>query len=174
MAQTSMILLALALLLLFPQHSYALIELMPAFFASSIGGVILIGALAASILKALIIRHLAGHENLPSFKRIAAVAASDMITMTLAAAIAFTIVQSSLAPANPHKALAIATFFSCAAAIHVVIAVLPNSFLIESRAGAVPKNEMALSKIAMATILAFSTPVVVVFLCLIIGYTVGG
>jgi hypothetical protein len=169
-----MILFALALLLVFPQRSYAMIELLPAFFAIAIGGVILIGALIASIVKTIIIKYLAAGQNLPSFKRIAAVAASDMITMGLAAAIAFTLVENSLVPANPHKALAFVTFFLSAAVIHVVFALWPNSFLLESRAGAVSQNETALSGMAMAAILALSTPLVVVSLCLIIGYSVGG
>jgi hypothetical protein len=173
-SQSLMILLALSLLLVFPQDSYAMIELLPAFFAIAIGGVILIGALIASIVKTLIIRYLAAGEKLPSFKRIAAVAVSDMITMGLAATVALTLVQNSLVPANPHKALAFVTFFLSATVIHMVIAFWPNSFLLESPARAVSQNETALSGMAMAAILALSTPLVVILLCLIIGYTVGG
>jgi hypothetical protein len=174
MSQTLMILFVLGLLLVFPQPSHAMIELMPAFFAIAIGGVILVGALIASIAKTLIIRRFAAGENLPSFKKISAVAVSDMITMSLASALAFTFVQASLVPANPHKTLVFVTFFLCATVIHVVIAVLPNSFLIESRAAGVASNEMALSEMALTAIFALSTPLVVFLLCLIIGYSVGG
>jgi hypothetical protein len=174
MLQAFMTLSALAILLVFPEHSYAMIELLPAFFVIAIGGVILAGALIASIVKTVIIRYLAAGENLPSFKRIAAVAISDMITMSLSLTIAFASVQAYLVPANPHKTLVLVTFFIYATVLHVFIAILPNSFLIEPRAGRASSSERAFSRIAVAAILAFLTPLVVSSLCLIIGYSLVG
>jgi hypothetical protein len=169
-----MILFALALVLVFPQRSYAMIELLPAFFVIAMGGIILSGASIASIVKTLIIRYLAVGENIPSFKRIAAVAVSDIITMSLSLTIAFTSVQAYFVPSNPHMTLVLVTFFVYATVIHVFIAILPNSFLIEPRAGRASSSERAFSRIAVAAILAFLTPLVVSSLCLIIGYSLVG
>ncbi len=117
---------------------------------------------------------MAAGENLPSFKRIAAVAFADMIIMSLALTIAFTMVQGSFVPDNPHKALTLVTFFVFATLIHVIIAVWPNSFLLEPQAAEASDDEIAQSGMAMAAILALSTPLVVGLLCLIVGYSVAG
>lgn len=173
MPQIFMIFFALVLLLVFPQLSYAMIELMPAFFAVAIGGILIIGVFIASVLKSVIIRLMAPRENLPSFKRIAAVAFADIIIMSLASTVAFVMVQGSFVPANPHKALALVIFFLFATVIHVVIAIWPNSFLIESRAEVSSKDDMVMSGLGMAAILALLTPLVVFLLCLIVGYSIG-
>ncbi len=169
MGKTLRILIGMILLVALPRNACAMVELLPAFSAIVAVGIAGVGSLIGAALKTIIFRYVIAAKNGFHLWKVAAVTAWETFAISLAFLLAFSALEPTLMPEGRETWPFVGALFAYGITVSVLLALLPNSYLVRSRPLDNAAHDTIEHGIGTAAVLSLTAPLVTAFIALNLG-----